>query len=37
MEVIDEEIEDLATEENQITVTGGDQNNERYELRANSV
>ena len=34
MEVIDEEIDDMATEENQMTVTGDDP---RYEPRSNSV
>ena len=34
VEVIDEEIDDMATEENQITVTGDDP---RYEGRSNSV
>ena len=36
MEVIDEEIEDLATEENQMTV-GEEPNNPRADLRASSV
>ena len=34
MEVIDEEIDEMATEENQMTVTGDDP---RYEGRSNSV
>ena len=34
VEVIDEEIDDMATEENQMTVTGDDP---RYEGRSNSV